>query len=350
MDLGGRISEIQKRVAEHREVLLTEEAAKTALVMPMIQALGFDVFNPKEVIPEYTADVSIKKGEKVDYALLIDGSLKVLIECKPSNVDLSLKNAAQLFRYFSVCDARLAILTNGVKYQFYSDLDDVNKMDDRPFFTFNIESFRQADLRTLEKFTREKFDVDAIVSEAGSLRTQTQLRHELEAEFRTPSEEFVKLMTAKVVTGRNTTQARQQIQDLLPGAINALIRDLVTERLSEALNASRPSAEEENVEAPEAVITTEEELSGYRIIQAIAARHVDPKRLYLRDAKSYCAILLDDNNRKPVARLHFDSLTRKYVGTFEGKVETKHLIAEITDIYKLTDLISGQVQALLNNS
>jgi len=95
MDLATKLVELEKRTAQHRELLLTEEAAKTALVMPFIQALGYDVFNPAEVIPEFTADVGIKKGEKVDYALAIDGKLAILIECKPSSIELDLKHCSR---------------------------------------------------------------------------------------------------------------------------------------------------------------------------------------------------------------------------------------------------------------
>ncbi len=118
MDLATKLAALEQRTSQHRELLLTEEAAKTALVMPFLQALGYDVFNPAQVIPEFTADVGIKKGEKVDYALCIDGKLSILVECKPSTIDLDLKHAGQLFRYFSTTDARVAILTNGVVYKF----------------------------------------------------------------------------------------------------------------------------------------------------------------------------------------------------------------------------------------
>src|SRR3954465_5749281 len=115
--------DLQKRTLEHREVLLTEEAAKTALVMPFLQALGYNVFNPSEVVPEFTCDVGTKKGEKVDYAICDGKSVKMLVECKPANTELNLNNASQLFRYFSTTDARVAILTNGVVYKFFSDID-----------------------------------------------------------------------------------------------------------------------------------------------------------------------------------------------------------------------------------
>ncbi len=155
MELEARIAQLSKVVREHREVLLTEEAAKTALVMPFLQALGYDVFNPGEVIPEFTCDVGIKKGEKVDYALCLDGKITMLVECKPANSELNVSHASQLFRYFATTDARVALLTNGVAYKFFSDVDTPNRMDDRPFFTFSLDQLRKQDLRTLESFTKQ---------------------------------------------------------------------------------------------------------------------------------------------------------------------------------------------------
>ncbi|MDP1875665.1 type I restriction enzyme HsdR N-terminal domain-containing protein [Phenylobacterium sp.] len=349
MDLATRLAELQKRTLEHREVLLTEEAAKTALVMPFIQALGYDVFNPSEVVPEYTADVGTKKGEKVDYAICEGSKIKILIECKPANAPLNINHAGQLFRYFSVTDARLAILTNGVVFQFYSDVEAPNKMDDRPFFTFSMDALRPTDIRTLEKFSKASFDVEKIVQEAGALKLQSLLRKELETEFATPSDDFIKLMAGRVYEGRITPQIRDNIGRLLPGAISALVRDIVNERLSSALNASAVP-DEAAAAAPTAdhgeVHTTDDEVSGFHIVQAIASRLVNPKRIVMRDAKSYCAILLDDNNRKTIARLHFNAATAKYLGTFAGKDESRHLLTDLTEIYQRADQIEARIKEL----
>ncbi|CAG9001739.1 MAG: hypothetical protein CENE_03765 [Candidatus Celerinatantimonas neptuna] len=112
--------------------------------MPFIQrVLGYDVFNPSEVIPEFTADVGLKKGEKVDYALVLDDVVQILIECKKANEELNIKHASQLFRYFSVTNARIAILINGIIYQFYTDLDKTNKMDDKPYLVLDLNSVDQ---------------------------------------------------------------------------------------------------------------------------------------------------------------------------------------------------------------
>lgn len=349
MDLATRLAELQKRTIEHREVLLTEEAAKTALVMPFIQALGYDVFNPSEVIPEYTCDVGTKKGEKVDYAICDCGKVKILIECKPASAALNLNHASQLFRYFSVTDARLAILTNGVVFQFYSDVEAPNKMDDKPFFSFSMDTLRPTDIRTIEKFSKHAFDIEKIVQEAGLLKLQSLLRKELEKEFSEPSEEFVRMMASRVHDGRITSQVRDSFSKLLTNTVSSLIRDLVNERLSSALNASTVPEEEPaaSVNEEEAeIVTTAEEVSGFHIVQAIAAKHVHPKRIVMRDAKSYCAILLDDNNRKSLARLHFNGLTTKYFGTFVGKEETRHHIGDLTEIYQFSDQIAQRLKEL----
>lgn len=354
MELATKLIELEKRTSQHRELLLTEEAAKTALVMPFLQALGYDVFNPGEVIPEFTADVGVKKGEKVDYAICIDDKVSMLIECKPSSIDLDLKHASQLFRYFATTDARVALLTNGVVYQFYSDIEQPNRMDEKPFFVFSMDAIRRSDPGTLERFGRHQFDIDAILAEAGRLKLESQMRIELQKEFAQPSGEFVRMMATRVQPGgRFTAAIKEQLGPVLAASIAGIIRDRVNDRLTSALNVANPAT----AEVPEGgsddmsvvedgVITTEDEIAGFRIVQAIAARHLDPKRVVIRDSKSYCAILLDDNNRKSLARLHFNSLTTRYVGTFAGKVETPHAISALTDLYKLETAIVTRIQEL----
>lgn len=347
MELGTRLEELKKRLTDHREVLQTEEAAKNALVMPFITALGYDVFNPAEVVPEFTADAPGKKGEKVDYAIRTGGKISILIECKPIGAQLNVKHAEQLFRYFTVTEARLAILTNGAVYQFYSDVDKPNIMDDKPFFSFTLDSLRPTDVRTLETFTKAAFDIDRIIREAVDLKLQHALRSELKQEFSEPSEEFIRMLTARVYPGKIMPAVKERFGKLITESIDAMIQEMVTGRISAALTAVSPAATPaEPHEDPDQVITTEEELSGYHIVKAIASRYTHPSRIKIRDAKAYCAILLDDNNRKTLVRLHFNAIARKYVGTFKGKAETKHLITDLTDIYQLETLIAERIREL----
>lgn len=347
MDLEARVAELSKVVREHREVLLTEEAAKNALVMPFLQALGYNVFNPGEVIPEFTCDVGTKKGEKVDYAICQNGKITMLIECKPASSDLNINHASQLFRYFSTTDTRIAVLTNGVVYKFFSDIDSPNRMDDKPFFTMQLDAVRKSDLRTLENFTKNAFDIDRIVREAGNLKTQSLVYKALQEEFQEPSEEFIRMIAAKIHPGRVTTQIRDTFRILIVNSVSSLIRDKVTERLTSALTASNPAEETQGADAgDEVTFTSQEEVDGFNIVRAIASRLVDPKRIIMRDAKSYCAILLDDNNRKTVARLHFNSPTARYLGTFNGKDENRKSVGEPIDIYKHEAAILKRIEEL----
>jgi hypothetical protein len=348
MELEARLVELGKVVRDHREVLLTEEAAKNALVMPFLRALGYDVFNPGEVVPEFTCDVATKKGEKVDYAICNGGKVAMLVECKPANAELSVKNAAQLFRYFSVTDARVALLTNGVVYKFFSDLDAPNKMDEKPFFSCQLDALKKQDIRTLSRFTKQSFDIAKIVEEAASLKMQSLVYKELQQEFANPSDELVRLIASKIHIGRLTPAVRDEFKSLIVNSISSLIRDRVNERLTSALTASNPAEEEEDSgAAEEATFTTEDEIAGFNIVRAIAAKAVDPKRIVMRDAKSYCAVLLDDNNRKTVVRLHFNSPTARYLGTFAGKEEVRHSITEPVEIYQHDGAILKRIAELL---
>jgi hypothetical protein len=244
---------------------------------------------------------------------------------------------------------RLAVLTNGLLYQFYSDVERPNKMDDKPFFTFNMEAIRPSDIKTIEAFTKDKFDVAKIVLEAGNLKLQTRLRAEIEKELGAPSDEFVRIIARRVYDKNITAAVKENVSKLMVISFSTMLRDLVNERLSSAISATNPRIPD--VDPPidldvTEIVTTEEEVSGFRIVQAIASRLVQPKRIVMRDAKAYCAILLDDNNRKSIARLHFNSATTKYIGFFSEKEETRHLISDLTDIYKFGENIEKRLREL----
>jgi predicted type IV restriction endonuclease len=348
MDLTNALKSLQERIKANKANIATEEAAKTAFVMPFLQILGYDVFNPTEVVPEYCADVGTKKGEKVDYAIFSENNLRILIECKPSNSELNINHASQLFRYFSVKEARLAILTNGIRYQFYSDIESPNKMDQKPFFEFEVETLKPSDIRIIEGFSKKNFDIDKIVHEASNLKLQSLIRKELEIEFKSPSPEFVKLLASRVHSGRLTPQVLEKFTKLTGSSISTLIQNLVTDRISSALEASTPvdQVAEADTIREDGVATTEEELEGWRIIQAICAQKIDVNRVVMRDQKSYCGILLDDNNRKSLARLYFNSATVKYLGTFVGKEEVRNQITSNADIFKFQAAILDRINEL----
>lgn len=350
MDLIDKISDLAARISRQKDMVMTEEAAKTAFVLPFLQSLGYDVFNPNEVVPEFTADHGVKKGEKVDYAIKRDGQIMILIECKPVGADLAAKHAGQLFRYFSVTEARFGVLTDGVKYLFFSDLENANRMDDRPFFEFNLLAYGESEVEELKKFTRSGFDLETIIGTANKLKYHRALMTEIRTEFENPSEDLVRLFAAKVYSGRFTQQVREDFTGLVQKALREFVRDRVNDRLKSALDTDKSVTETLNappsnaLDQPEAngIETTENELNGHRIIRAICAEIVDPERVILRDAKTYCAILFDDNNRRPICRFYFGK-TKMAITVFTPDGEQKHDIIGVNEIYKHKAMILAAV-------
>ena len=344
MEFEARLEALADKVTKHREVLATEEAAKTALVLPFLQALGYDVFNPSEVVPEFTCDVGMKKGEKVDYAIRLDGDVRMLVECKPANGELSLRHAHQLYRYFGATNAKFAILTNGACFKFYSDLDASNRMDDSPFFEFDLCNLRKSDIRNLAKFQRADFDVDRIVETAANLQMESQVVAAIEKEFAEPSGELIRVIAARISDRRQTPGYKAAVARHIPNAFNSIVRDKLNQRISTAM----ADADEAEPASSSEIETTPDELEGYRIVRSIASEIVDPERVVIRDSKSYCAVLLDDNNRKPIARLRFNSETTRHLGTFDqDKGETLNLVEKVSDIYKFKKAILQRVKHMI---
>lgn len=328
-----QLKTLAEKIDTLKEQILTEEATKTAFILPFISLLGYDIFNPIEVVPEFTADIGVKKGEKVDYAIYQDGSPILIIECKYWRENLDLHNS-QLYRYFNVTKAKFALLTNGIEYRFYTDLDEANKMDEKPFLEFDITQLKDQTIAEIIKFHKSNFDVDKISSNATSLKYTKEIKKIFNQELNEPSDDFVRIFASRVYNGRLTEKVMEQFKDFVQKAVSQQISEKVNDRLQSALNKEEEKMQEETEVAEESkVVTTEEELEGYRIVVAILRRKIDKSRITARDTQSYFGILLDDNNRKPICRLHFNG-TNKYLGIFDAdKKETRHLLESIDDIY-----------------
>jgi len=352
MEFEEKLAVLASKIRQQASAIQTEEATKNAFIMPFIQSvLGYDVFNPLEVVPEFTTDVGTKKGEKVDYAILKDGQIQILIETKKIGEALNINHAGQLFRYFHVTTARISILTNGQVYKFFTDLDAPNKMDEKPFLEFDLLDIDDHAVPELQKLTKTAFDVESIISAAGELKYVGQIKRVLAAQFNQPDDDFVKLFATRVYDGTITQKVREQFAMLTRKATAQFLSDQVNDRLKSAISGSnqpvivaQPKAEASTVDIAEVVaddkdkiVTTQEEIEGFNIIKAIVRSEVEAKRIVPRDTQSYFGILLDDNNRKPIARLHFNR-AQKYLGIFDSdKKETRHPIASLDDIFLHSD-------------
>ncbi|TXL03729.1 restriction endonuclease [Methylococcaceae bacterium CS1] len=356
MDFIERLQGLSKKIVQVGSTLETEEATKNALIMPFLHSvLGYDVFDPTEVVPEFNADTSTKKGEKVDYALLKDGEVQIIIECKKFGEKLSTKHASQLFRYFSVTTARIAILTNGDVYEFYTDLDAPNKMDEKPFLTLNMSDLDEHIVPEVKKLTKSYFDVDSVVDAAGELKYLNQIKKILQEQFKNPEENFVKFFTSKAYEGVQTAKVKAQFLEITSKALKQFLNDSINDRLKSAIGTNEDVAIkaqespfksvaveaettlEQGEEDNQKIVTTEEETDGFNIVKAILRVKLDVSRIAARDTQSYFGILCDDNNRKPLCRLYFNT-KQKYIGITAGdKKEIRHPIENLDDIYGLSD-------------
>ena len=342
MDFKDSIRQISERIENLKDNLQTEEATKTALIMPFINALGYDVFNPLEVLPEMCCDIGTKKGEKIDYAIMKDGEPVILIECKHWAQDLNLHDN-QLLRYFNVSKAKFGVLTNGIVYRFYTDLEEPNIMDEKPFLEVNLLDMKDAQIDELKKFHRSYFNVDTILSSASELKYTGEIKAILNREFTNPSPDFVKFVGKQVYDGVFTPKTLEQFTNLVKRAANSYLNDLISDRLKAAIKENvqetKDDGQSEQVDDPvkPAIVTTEDELEAFYIVKSILRNSIPSERVTYRDAVSYFAVFCDNNNRKPICRLYFNNPQNRQVHVYTGEEWIKHKIQTLDEIYSFGD-------------
>lgn len=360
MDFKDSILQLSERIEKLKENITTEEATKNAFIMPLISALGYDVFNPLEVVPELDCDLVKKKGEKIDYAIMKDGGPILLIECKHWNQNLNLHDT-QLQKYFVASKARFGVLTNGVEYRFYTDLEKPNIMDEKPFLVIDMLDLSESEIEQLKKFHKSYYDESNILSTAQELKYTTELRNIISAEFVAPSSDFVRYFARPIYGGPISQKIIDQFAPLVKKAIAGIINDTISDRLGLAIKTTQEAAAQnepmtesdapapvsESNSVPEGVvyisddgniITTQEEMDSFHIVKAILREVVDVKRIAHRDTQSYFGILLDDNNRRPICRMCFNAKPVKYIVICEENNDgVKYPIETLDDIYKYAD-------------
>jgi hypothetical protein len=266
-----------------------------------------------------------------------------LIECKHWAQNLSIHDG-QLLRYFHVSKAKFGLLTNGVCYRFYSDLVEPNKMDEKPFLEFNINEIKDNQIEELKKFHKAVFDAESITNTASELKYTNELKHLLQKELANPSPDFVKHFAKQVYPSNISAKVLEQFTNLTKKSIQQHISDLITDRLKTALTKEdEKTKEQEAIQAEQAkadenkVVTTEEELEGFMIVKSILRQKTSVARVTYRDAQTYFAILLDDNNRKTICRLYLNGGKKFFVTLDEQKKEVRNEISSLDDIFKFSD-------------
>ncbi len=233
-------------------------------------------------------------------------------------------------------------------------------MDAKPFLVLDLLDIDETLISEVQKLSKDSFDLDSIISAAEELKYVGALKREIAGQFREPSDEWIKFFTQRVYEGSYTARVREQFTSLVTKASRQFLTESVNDRLKTALGAgagvtitasadsapapvSSEPASQADLERDTEIETTLEELEGYQIVKAIACGETKPHRITHRDAKSYFAVLLDDNNRKPIARLHFNG-RQKYLGLLdEQKAENASSDDELDEIYEHADAIRAAV-------
>lgn len=350
MEFNESLKQFSERVTILKDTISTEESTKMSLIVPMFQLLGYDVFNPTEFCPEYTADVGIKKGEKVDYAILEDGKPNILIECKSCSETLD-KHSSQLFRYFSTTPAKFGILTNGVIYRFYTDLEEANKMDLVPFLEINMENIKDSSISELKKFCKENFDKDKIFSTAEELKYTSLIKGLLASEYDNPSEEFVRFILNHIYDGQKNQRVIEKFTPVIKKSFSSFVNEIVNNKISSALAKDNDEPEPQLVDTPDEpvskIITTEEEIESFYIVRGMLAEVVPVEDIVHRDTESYFGILYKDNNRKPICRINLDKKNKQLFIPDVNKKFERFYIDSINDLYKYKNQLIDVVKRYL---
>ena len=351
MEFNNQIRQFSKRVEALKGTIMTEEATKTAIIMPFFSMLGYDVFNPQEFVPEFVADVGIKKGEKVDYAIMRDNQPVILIECKAITEKLE-KHDSQLFRYFGTTNAKFAILTNGLIYNFYTDLDNPNKMDEAPFLSVNIMAVKDSQIAQLKKFCKSEFDIDSIFTAASDLRYINEFKSVFAANLEYPDDDFVRYCLHTCYTAPKTQNVLEKFRPIVKKALSDYINETMNDKIKSALGngeeavpAPAPIVDEPVVEEDKGprIVTTEEELEAYFLVKSILSDVVSFKDICYKDTESYMGVLYKGNIRKWICRFQLNE-GRKYLFLpTEDKKQEKYVLQDIYDISKY----SNQLHAVL---
>ena len=336
MEFNDVIKQFSERILSLKDTITTEESTKMSLVVPLFQLLGYDVFNPNEFCPEYIADVGIKKGEKVDYAILENGQPNILVECKSCSEQLD-KHSSQLFRYFGTSPAKFGILTNGIIYRFYTDLEESNKMDLVPFLEIDMANLKDSSINELKKFCKDNFDKDKIFSTAEELKYSIQIKNILTKQFESPTEDFVRFILADIYDGQKNQRIIEKFTPVVKRAFSSFVNEIVNSKISSALADDYDKDEESEPaikEPASKIVTTEDEIESFYIIRGLLAGIVPVEDIVHRDTESYFGILYKDNNRKPICRLNLDARNKQLLIPDANKKFERIYIDSLNDLYK----------------
>lgn len=373
MDFKDQLTQLSEKIAKQKDNIATEEATKTSFIMPMIAALGYDVFNPFEVVPEMDCDLT-KRGDKIDYAIMKDNTPILLIECKHCKQNLDL-HSTQLAKYYAASNARFGVLTNGVEYRFYADLEKQNIMDEKPFLVVNMLDLSDTDIEQLKKFHKSYYNEQEILSTAQELQITIQVKGLLTKNFQNPDDEFTRYFVKCINDWKSNAKLIEQYRPIVKKSIAAVINDIIADRLNVAIKNENitdeqskdedasdviPPEQTEAEKLPDGVVfqdkekgivTTQEEIDAYNIVRSILRQYVDVKRIQYCDYKSYFTVNLDGSTWWWICRFYLGK-KKKQLGIPKDNYASNEWIEieSIDDIFKYADKLKYGLDIALNNA
>lgn len=327
MDFAEEIKLFSNRIMQIKDKIQTEEAVKTSIVLPFFHLLGYDIFNPEEFIPEYTTDVGIKKGEKIDYVIMNELSPVLLIEVK-NCPDKNLKrHISQLFRYFAVSKARYGMLTNGFRFILYTDLDEKNIMDTESFFEFNMLDLSDNDIIEISKYTKRNFNVDEIYESASELRYLSKIKQLIISQSKKPSDAFINYILSEIHIGRKTKTLVDIFREYTKVALKTLILD----------NKQNFNYDSNlDVDTMETSITmTQIEMESFYIVKSILRKTIAPENINFIDSETYFTVIVKNDSEKWICKISMKDKREITLPYNNEAGEITYNFESIDDLYEL---------------
>lgn len=298
-----------KRVGEHCS---TEETTKQALILPLLDILGFSPYDPTKVLAEFAADFpGVKSSERVDYALYCNGQPVMFIEAKPFTANLT-NHAPQLSRYFnSSLGVTIGAITNGKEWRFFTDLINTNVMDEKPFLTVDFTKHKADELVQLAEFRHDNFHVEKLRFFAEENQYIQQFKTVIKKSINEVDIDFVRYVAQQSDIQRQlNTKFLETIQPFVKQAVEQAISDTVVKGLSSPTIITAQTIEpksnqhiEQSIQNDlknithsdnDKIITTVDEQELYRIITELFPE----SDLSIKDTESYFSILFQNKNNR----------------------------------------------------
>lgn len=292
----------------------TEETTKQALILPLLDILGFNPYDPTKVRAEYSADFTgAKNGERVDYALFCHDVPVMFIEAKAYAENLT-NHSPQLSRYFNTTpEVTVAAITNGREWRFFTDLKDKNIMDDTPFLRINFENVDESKIKQLSQFCHDRFQPEALRTLAEESVYLSAFTKTISESLQNTDSEFVRYVASRSNIGR---QLNQRFIDSITPIVKQAVERSVSAMVVYGL--SRQVQEQQVIEESQQEIIVDEKVSivdpeNERIVTTYTERLLfdyvklildESDDLVAKDTESYLSVLYKGKSNRWILRYY----------------------------------------------